>query len=57
MVADTCLGFGVSCGTLFKGAGVVIAGFWMRRQQIVRDRDAQMALAANQDLIDSLKRG
>jgi hypothetical protein len=27
MVADTCLGFGVSCGTLFKGAGVVIAGF------------------------------
>jgi putrescine transport system permease protein len=37
--------------------GVVIAGFWMRRQQKVRDRDAQMALAANQDLIDSLKRG
>lgn len=37
--------------------GVVIAGFWMRRQQQVRDRDAQMALAANQDLIDSLKRG
>lgn len=37
--------------------GVVIAGFWMRRQQIVRDRDAQMALAANQDLIESLKRG
>jgi hypothetical protein len=27
MVADTCLGFGVSCGTLFKGAGVVLAGF------------------------------
>ena len=37
--------------------GVVVAGFWMRRQQKVRDRDAQMALAANQDLIDSLKRG
>jgi putrescine transport system permease protein len=37
--------------------GVVIAGFWMRYQQKVRDRDAQMALAANQDLIDSLKRG
>jgi putrescine transport system permease protein len=37
--------------------GVVIAGFWMRRQQIVRDRDAQMALAANQDLIESLKKG
>jgi hypothetical protein len=27
MIADTCLGFGVSCGTLFKGAGVVLAGF------------------------------
>jgi hypothetical protein len=27
MVADSCLGFGVSCGTLFKGAGVVLAGF------------------------------
>jgi putrescine transport system permease protein len=36
--------------------GVVIAGFWMRHQQKVRDRDAQMALAANQDLIESLKR-
>jgi putrescine transport system permease protein len=37
--------------------GVVIAGFWMRRQQLARDRDAQMALAANQDLIESLKKG
>src|SRR6185503_1321180 len=37
--------------------GVVIAGFWMSRQQKVRDRDAQMALAANQDLIESLKQG
>ena len=27
MLANTCVGFGVSCGTLFKGAGVVIAGF------------------------------
>ena len=27
MVADTCLGFGVSCGTMFKGVGVVIAAF------------------------------
>ena len=37
--------------------GVVIAGFWMSRQQKIRDRDAQMAFAANQDLIDSLKKG
>jgi hypothetical protein len=27
MIADTCIGFGVACGTLFKGAGVVLAGF------------------------------
>jgi hypothetical protein len=27
MVADSCLSFGVSCGTLFKGGGVVLAGF------------------------------
>jgi hypothetical protein len=27
MIADTCIGFGVSCGTLFKGGGVVLAGF------------------------------
>jgi putrescine transport system permease protein len=37
--------------------GVVFAGFWMSRQQKARDRDAQMALAANQDLIESLKTG
>ena len=37
--------------------GVVFAGFWMSRQQKARDRDAQMALAANQDLIESLKKG
>jgi putrescine transport system permease protein len=37
--------------------GVVVAGFWMSRQQKARDRDAQMALAANQDLIESLKKG
>jgi putrescine transport system permease protein len=37
--------------------GVVIAGFVMSRQQKIRDRDAQMALAANQQMIDSLKRG
>ena len=27
MLADTCLGFNVACGTLFKGGGVVLAGF------------------------------
>jgi len=27
MIANSCLSFGVSCGTLFKGAGVVLAGF------------------------------
>jgi hypothetical protein len=27
MIADSCLSFGVSCGTLFKGGGVVLAGF------------------------------
>ena len=37
--------------------GVVIAGFWMSHQQRLRDSDAQMALAANQDLIESLKKG
>jgi putrescine transport system permease protein len=37
--------------------GVVIAGFVMSRQQKMRERDAQMALAANQDLVESLKRG
>ena len=37
--------------------GVAIAGFTMTRQQKVRDRDAQMALAANQQMIESLKKG
>jgi putrescine transport system permease protein len=37
--------------------GVVIAGVVMSRQQKIRDRDAQMALAANQQMIDSLKKG
>ena len=37
--------------------GVFIAGFVMSRQQKIRDRDAQMALAANQQMIDSLKKG
>jgi hypothetical protein len=27
MLADSCLTFAVSCGTLFKGVGVVVAGF------------------------------
>jgi len=27
MIAESCLGFGVTCGTLFKGGGVVLAGF------------------------------
>jgi hypothetical protein len=29
----------------------------MSRQQKLRDRDAQMALAANQQMIESLKKG
>jgi putrescine transport system permease protein len=37
--------------------GVTIAGFAMARQQKIRDRDAQMALAANQQMIESMKRG
>jgi putrescine transport system permease protein len=37
--------------------GVVIAGVAMSRQQKLRDRDAQMALAANQQMIESLKKG
>ena len=37
--------------------GVLIAGFAMSRQQKIRDRDAQMALAANQQMIESLKKG
>jgi len=37
--------------------GVVIAGIAMSRQQKLRDRDAQMALAANQQMIESMKKG
>jgi putrescine transport system permease protein len=37
--------------------GVTIAGFTMTRQQKVKERDAQMALAANQQMIESLKKG
>jgi putrescine transport system permease protein len=37
--------------------GVAIAGVVMARQQRTRDRDAQMALAANQHMIESMKRG
>jgi putrescine transport system permease protein len=37
--------------------GVLVSGILMRRQQIAKDRDAQMALAANQQMIESLKKG
>ncbi|MGI9246432.1 MAG: ABC transporter permease subunit, partial [Steroidobacteraceae bacterium] len=37
--------------------GATIAGFVAARQQKAKDRDAQMALAANQHMIESLKRG
>jgi len=37
--------------------GVAVAGVVMSRQQKVRDRDAQMALAANQQMIESMKKG
>ena len=37
--------------------GVLIAGIAMTRQQKLRDRDAQMALAANQQMIESMKKG
>lgn len=36
--------------------GVAVAGYWMARQQRIQARDAQMALAANQQMIESLKR-
>jgi putrescine transport system permease protein len=36
--------------------GMTIAGIMMSRQQKVRERDAQMALAANQQMIESLKK-
>ena len=35
--------------------GVIMAGIMMSRQQKIRDRDAQMAFSANQQMIDSLK--
>jgi putrescine transport system permease protein len=37
--------------------GVTVAGVVLNRQQKARDRDAQMALAANQQMIESLKKG
>jgi putrescine transport system permease protein len=37
--------------------GALIAGIIAHRRQQARDRDAQMALAANQQMIESLKRG
>jgi putrescine transport system permease protein len=37
--------------------GVTVAGIAMTRQQKTRERDAQMALAANQQMIESLKKG
>jgi putrescine transport system permease protein len=37
--------------------GVAVAGVVMTRQQKARDRDAQMALAANQQMIESMKKG
>lgn len=37
--------------------GVLISGVVLRRQQVAKDRDAQMALAANQQMIESLKKG
>jgi putrescine transport system permease protein len=36
--------------------GVVFAGITMTRQQKAKERDAQMALAANQQMIESLKK-
>jgi putrescine transport system permease protein len=36
--------------------GVVVAGITMTRQQKAKERDAQMALAANQQMIESLKK-
>jgi putrescine transport system permease protein len=37
--------------------GVIVAGYTMSRQQKQKERDTQMALAANQQMIDSLKKG
>jgi putrescine transport system permease protein len=36
--------------------GVAVAGYTMMRQQKQRERDAQMALAANQQMIESMKK-
>ena len=36
--------------------GVVVAGYTMTRQQKQKERDAQMALAANQQMIESVKK-
>jgi putrescine transport system permease protein len=36
--------------------GVIVAGVMMTRQQKAKERDAQMALAANQQMIESLKK-
>jgi putrescine transport system permease protein len=36
--------------------GALVAGIVSARQQKIRDRDAQMALAANQQMIESLKK-
>jgi hypothetical protein len=37
--------------------GVVVAGYTMTRQQRQKERDSQMALAANQQMIESMKKG
>ena len=42
---------------LAVAVGVLVAGIVMTRQQKLRDRDAQMALAANQQMIESMKKG
>jgi len=36
--------------------GVAVAGYLMARQQRLRESDVQMALAANQELVENLKR-
>jgi putrescine transport system permease protein len=41
---------------MIVAVGALIAGIVTRRQQRIRDRDAQMALAANQQMIESLKK-
>jgi putrescine transport system permease protein len=42
---------------LIVAVGALVAGLWTAQQQKIRDRDAQMALAANQQMIESLKKG